>query len=127
MTVKDVPKSMIKRLEGAIFRIITSALSGTDLDVYHGVLGSSITFLTMGQEAIGVVVVEVGKAVDSLLVGNRVSPPWTLDDGHLETDGSLVANVKAVGLGEDLGLIQGCQGIAASSLLAGVARELRSS
>jgi threonine dehydrogenase-like Zn-dependent dehydrogenase len=62
----------------------------------------------MGHEGIGVVE-EVGSAVNSLSVGDRVIVPDTLDNGHIETEGSLALNFKAVGVGADFGTTQGCQ------------------
>lgn len=81
VTVEDVPDPVIQRPTDAIVRITSSAICGSDLHLYE-LLGP---FLDrgdiLGHEPMGVVV-EVGDAVTTLAVGDRVVIPFTISCGE---------------------------------------------
>lgn len=108
MAVRDVPKARIEMPEDAIVRVTTSAICGSDLHTYHGVLGSSEVPWIQGHEAIGVVV-EVGSATETFEVGDRVSVAAFADDGHFATEPSLQPSFTSFGFGKEFGVAGGCQ------------------
>ena len=81
VTVEEVPDPVIQRPTDAIVRITSSAICGSDLHLYE-LLGP---FLDrgdiLGHEPMGVVV-EVGDAVATLAVGDRVVIPFTISCGE---------------------------------------------
>ncbi|MEV4737649.1 MULTISPECIES: zinc-dependent alcohol dehydrogenase [unclassified Microbacterium] len=81
VTVEEVPDPVIQRPTDAIVRITSSAICGSDLHLYE-LLGP---FLDrgdiLGHEPMGVVV-EVGDAVTTLAVGDRVVIPFTISCGE---------------------------------------------
>ncbi|TLD22958.1 hypothetical protein PspLS_07005 [Pyricularia sp. CBS 133598] len=68
---RDVPFPEIEEPEDVILRITTSAICGSDLHNYRGYFGPPNFPYSIGHEAVGVVH-EVGHAVDSFKVGDRV-------------------------------------------------------
>ncbi|KAK1999822.1 GroES-like protein, partial [Colletotrichum falcatum] len=110
VTVKDdVPVPRIKSPEDAIVRITTSAICGTDLHIYHGILGSSEVPYPIGHEAIGIVE-EVGGAVDNLKVGDRVVVFALDEEGKIDTGNHLSPDFTLFGFGKDFGNLGGLQG-----------------
>jgi len=80
--VVEVPRPGIERPTDAILRVTTAAICGSDLHVYHGAL-SAVDGLVLGHEFVGVVD-EVGAAVESLAVGQRVFVEAGLRCGECE-------------------------------------------
>ncbi|KAL0937458.1 alcohol dehydrogenase-like domain-containing protein [Colletotrichum truncatum] len=104
---EDIPFPRLEAPEDAIVRITTSAICGTDLHNYRGYLGSSEVPYLLGHEAMGIVE-EVGDAVDSFRVGDRVLILLNPQDGLLEIN---LAFRPTYGLGKDLsGDLGGLQG-----------------
>ncbi|GKU08171.1 alcohol dehydrogenase protein [Fusarium langsethiae] len=98
MSVNIIPRPKLLDPEDALVRITTSAICGSDLHIYHGLLGTDEKF-TVGHEAVGIVE-EVGPAVDFLKPGNRVLVTGFAEDGNLLPKAVLVANeLDIVGAG----------------------------
>lgn len=72
MSLKDIPVPKLEHPNDVLIRITTSAICGTDLHTYRGLLGSTNPPWTMGHEAIGIIV-QAGKGVKTLKVGDRVA------------------------------------------------------
>lgn len=109
VTVRDWPKPTIQMPEDAIVRVTTAGLCGSELHTYHGFIGGDDIPWTLGHEAIGVVV-EVGSATEEFKVGDRVLVPAGPDDGHFETESTLLPGFAAYGFGEAFGNLGGTQG-----------------
>ncbi|KZL83891.1 alcohol dehydrogenase -like domain-containing protein [Colletotrichum incanum] len=109
MAVKaDIPLPRLKEPEDAIVRITTSAICGTDLHIYHGVMSSNQVPYPVGHEAMGIVE-EVGDAVDNLQVGDRVVVFGLPEDGVINTDNQIFPELSGFGLGKDFGDLGGLQ------------------
>jgi threonine dehydrogenase-like Zn-dependent dehydrogenase len=107
VAVRTVPRPKILAKEDAIVRITTAAICGSDLHTYRGLLGSVNPPWGLGHEAMGIVA-EVGAAVGSLKVGDRVIVPASPDDGKLNVEP--VQGFEAFGFGTDFGNLDGAQG-----------------
>jgi hypothetical protein len=109
VTVKSVPKSRLLTSEDAVVRLTSSAICGSDLHIYHGILGSSNPGWVLGHEGVGIVQ-EVGEAVQNVKPGDRVIVSGVPDDGVLKLQDIPV--VEAYGLGTELGIgdSEGLQG-----------------
>jgi glutathione-independent formaldehyde dehydrogenase len=79
VSVEEVPGPRIEAPTDAVVRLTSTGLCGTDLHVYDGrmVLQPG---RTLGHEGLGVVE-EVGSAVSSIAIGNRVSVPFHVGCG----------------------------------------------
>ncbi|EXF73151.1 alcohol dehydrogenase GroES-like domain-containing protein [Colletotrichum fioriniae PJ7] len=109
MVVKaDIPLPRLKEPEDAIVRITTSAICGTDLHIYHGIMSSAEVPYPVGHEAMGIVQ-EVGDAVDNLQVGDRVVVFGLPEDGVIDTDNQIFPQLGGFGLGKDFGDLGGLQ------------------
>lgn len=107
MNVTDVPNPTIQNQTDAIIKVTTAAICGTDLHTYHGVYGSGTVPWIMGHECIGVVD-EIGSAVGSVDVGDRVIVPDATYDGY---EGFGARENVGFGYGVDYVLAGGgCQG-----------------
>ncbi|KAF6837441.1 alcohol dehydrogenase GroES-like domain-containing protein [Colletotrichum plurivorum] len=102
VTKSDVPMPRLSEPEDAVVRITTSALCGTDLHTYHGILGSAEVPYAVGHEAVGIVE-QVGDAVDSFQVGDRVVVLATTQDGVQSPHNQIFPNTASYGLGNDFG------------------------
>ena len=116
MAVKDVPVPSIQHPEDVIVRMTVSAICGSDLHIWHGELGSSQVPWIMGHEGIGIVT-EVGAAVDTIKVNDKVVIPDFPDSGNIVVEPTAAQNPMtriAAGIfggGEDFGKgLGGCQG-----------------
>lgn len=109
VAVRDVPRPTIKLPEDAIIRVTTAAICGSDLHVYHGVLGSATPPWSLGHEAVGVVVA-VGSATEQFQVGDRVLIPGAPDLGYYAVDKTVETSLPYYGQGPDFGDLGGCQG-----------------
>jgi threonine dehydrogenase-like Zn-dependent dehydrogenase len=83
MTVEDVPDPKILNPRDAIVRITSTAICGSDLHLYNGLMPTMEQGDIMGHEFMGEVV-EVGKGInaDKLKVGDRVVVPFTIACGN---------------------------------------------
>ncbi len=78
--VKDVPDPKIERATDALVRIMTTNICGSDLHMYEGRTDMQ-PGRVLGHENLGQVV-EVGKAVDRVKVGDWVCLPFNVSCGH---------------------------------------------
>ena len=78
--VEDVPDPSLLNPRDAIVRVTSTAICGSDLHLYDGVIPTMSTGDILGHEFMGVVV-EVGKAVTTLEAGDRVVVPFTIACG----------------------------------------------
>jgi threonine dehydrogenase-like Zn-dependent dehydrogenase len=79
--VEDVPEPKILNERDAIIRITSTAICGSDLHLYNGFVPTMKRGDVMGHEFMGEVV-ELGKNVKNLAVGDRVVVPFPIACGH---------------------------------------------
>jgi len=79
--VRDVPDPKILNSRDAIVRITSTAICGSDLHLYNGFVPSMEKGDVLGHEFMGEVV-EVGRGVKNLQVGDRVVVPFPIACGH---------------------------------------------
>ena len=79
--VEDVPDPKILNPRDAIVRITSTAICGSDLHLYNGFVPSMKRGDVLGHEFMGQVV-EIGKEVRNLAVGDRVVVPFPIACGH---------------------------------------------
>jgi threonine dehydrogenase-like Zn-dependent dehydrogenase len=79
--VNDVPDPQILNDQDAIIQITSTAICGSDLHLYNGFIPSLEKGDILGHEFMGRVI-EVGKAVKKLKVGDRVVVPFTIACGR---------------------------------------------
>lgn len=79
--VENVPDPKILNDRDAIIRITTTAICGSDLHLYNGFVPGMRSGDVLGHEFMGEVV-EVGKDVDNLNVGDRVVVPFPIACGN---------------------------------------------
>jgi threonine dehydrogenase-like Zn-dependent dehydrogenase len=78
--VRDVPDPQILNARDAIVRITSTAICGSDLHLYNGFVPSMEKGDVLGHEFMGEVV-EVGREVKKLKVGDRVVVPFPIACG----------------------------------------------
>jgi threonine dehydrogenase-like Zn-dependent dehydrogenase len=83
MEVKEVPDPQILSQGDCIVKITSTAICGSDLHLYNGFLPLMEPGDIMGHEFMGEVV-EVGRNVKNLKVGDRVVVPFPIACGHCE-------------------------------------------
>ncbi|HEX6600275.1 MAG TPA: zinc-dependent alcohol dehydrogenase [Gemmatimonadaceae bacterium] len=83
MEVKEVPDPQILSQGDCIVKITSTAICGSDLHLYNGFLPMMEPGDIMGHEFMGEVV-EVGRNVKNLKVGDRVVVPFPIACGHCE-------------------------------------------
>src|SRR6187431_211620 len=81
MQVKKVPDPQILNKRDAIVKITSTAICGSDLHLYNGFLPMMEPGDVMGHEFMGEVV-EVGRGVGNLAVGDRVVVPFPIACGN---------------------------------------------
>src|SRR5829696_4226940 len=81
MEVQDVPDPQILNAHDAIVQISSTAICGSDLHMYNGLLPSMQRGDVLGHEFMGEVV-EVGREVKNLKVGDRVIVPFPISCGR---------------------------------------------
>ena len=81
MRIEQVPDPKILNQRDAIVRITSSAICGSDLHLYNGFIPTMKKGDVLGHEFMGEVV-EVGRGVDNLRVGDRVVVPFPIACGH---------------------------------------------
>src|SRR5690349_24054006 len=79
--VQDVPEPRILAPRDAIVRVTSTAICGSDLHLYNGFVPSMQTGDVLGHEFMGEIV-EVGKGVGNLRVGERVVVPFPIACGN---------------------------------------------
>ena len=79
--VRDVPDPQILNARDAIVRITSTAICGSDLHLYDGYVPTMKRGDILGHEFMGEVV-EVGRDVTNLAVGDRVVVPFPISCGH---------------------------------------------
>ncbi|MFN3651998.1 MAG: zinc-dependent alcohol dehydrogenase [Armatimonadota bacterium] len=79
--VKEVPDPKILSDRDAIVRITSTAICGSDLHLYDGFIPSMQKGDILGHEFMGEVV-EVGRGVNNLKVGDRVVVPFPISCGN---------------------------------------------
>ncbi len=78
--VEDVPDPVIKEETDALVRVTTAAICGSDLHLYDGYVPTMESGDVLGHEFMGEVV-EVGRDVKNLQVGDRVVVPFNISCG----------------------------------------------
>jgi threonine dehydrogenase-like Zn-dependent dehydrogenase len=78
--VEDVPEPKILNARDAIVRITSTAICGSDLHLYNGFIPAVERGDILGHEFMGEVV-EVGRGVENLKVGDRVVVPFPIACG----------------------------------------------
>ncbi|MGH8218896.1 MAG: zinc-dependent alcohol dehydrogenase [Steroidobacteraceae bacterium] len=81
LCVEDVPDPQILNPRDAILRITSTAICGSDLHLYDGYIPAMMRGDILGHEFMGEVV-EVGRDVKKLKVGDRVVNPFPIACGH---------------------------------------------
>ncbi|HEX6643598.1 MAG TPA: zinc-dependent alcohol dehydrogenase [Gemmatimonadales bacterium] len=79
--IEDVPDPTILNPRDAIVRITSTAICGSDLHLYNGFMPSMMRGDIIGHEFMGEIV-EVGRAVKNLKVGDRVVVPFPISCGN---------------------------------------------
>ena len=79
--VEDVPDPKILNRRDAIIRITSTAICGSDLHLYNGIVPTMEKGDVLGHEFMGEVV-ELGPDVDNLKVGDRVVVPFPIACGN---------------------------------------------
>jgi threonine dehydrogenase-like Zn-dependent dehydrogenase len=80
VSVEDVPDPQILNQRDAIVRITSTAICGSDLHLYNGFVPTMVRGDILGHEFMGEVV-EVGREVTNLSVGDRVVVPFPIACG----------------------------------------------
>jgi threonine dehydrogenase-like Zn-dependent dehydrogenase len=78
--VRDVPDPQILNQRDCIVKITSTAICGSDLHLYNGFMPTMEKGDILGHEFMGEVV-EVGRAVRNIKVGDRVVVPFTISCG----------------------------------------------
>lgn len=79
--VQDVPDPTILSAQDAIVKVTSTAICGSDLHLYNGFVPAMESGDVLGHEFMGEVV-EVGKGVSKLRVGDRVVVPFPIACGR---------------------------------------------
>jgi threonine dehydrogenase-like Zn-dependent dehydrogenase len=81
LEVRDVPDPQILNDRDAIVKITSTAICGSDLHLFDGYIPTMKKGDILGHEFMGEVV-EVGRGVDNLKIGDRVVVPFTISCGN---------------------------------------------
>jgi threonine dehydrogenase-like Zn-dependent dehydrogenase len=81
MAVRDVPDPQILNQRDAIVRVTSTAICGSDLHLYNGFVPTMVPGDVMGHEFMGEVV-EVGREVQNVKVGDRVVVAFPISCGR---------------------------------------------
>lgn len=79
--VLEVPDPKILNSRDAVVKITSTAICGSDLHLYDGFVPSMVPGDILGHEFMGEVI-EVGKGVDNLKVGDRIVVPFPISCGN---------------------------------------------
>lgn len=80
MRVDNVPDPQIQHVRDIIVKITSTAICGSDLHLYNGVMAGMKSGDIIGHEPMGIVE-EVGSAIKNLKKGDRVVVPFTISCG----------------------------------------------
>ena len=80
VAVEEVPDPKIEHPRDAIIRVTSTAICGSDLHLYDGIIQTMKKGDVLGHEPMGEVI-EVGPEVTNLKVGDRVVVPFTISCG----------------------------------------------
>src|SRR5215210_2323678 len=80
LKVASKPDPRIEHQDDIVLRVTRSAICGSDLHLYHGLVPDTRVGATFGHEFAGVVE-EVGSSVEHLKVGDRVVVPFNIACG----------------------------------------------
>ncbi|KAF2874579.1 hypothetical protein BDV95DRAFT_604744 [Massariosphaeria phaeospora] len=108
VAVRTVPKPKLRAANDAIVRVTSAGICGSDLHTYRGYFGSANPPWQIGHEAVGIVV-EIGGAVTTRKVGDRVIVSFDPDNGHVELKPPTLEDTDIYGFGPDFGDLGGCQ------------------
>lgn len=115
ISVQNVPTPTLAEDTDALVRVTSSTICGTDIRLYWGTMTPMIPLVPgdqLGHEFVGVVV-EVGKAVKQLRVGQRVVSPFSVHCGqcfYCQRDlFTRCEHLRAFGLGQSWGGLGGAQ------------------
>lgn len=78
--VENVPDPRLEHDRDIIIQVTSTAICGSDLHLYDGLMPTMEKGDILGHEAMGIVV-EVGKGIDNLVVGDRVVVPFSISCG----------------------------------------------
>jgi threonine dehydrogenase-like Zn-dependent dehydrogenase len=81
LRIEDVPDPQILNPRDAILKITSTAICGSDLHIYDGYIPTMMRGDILGHEFMGEVV-EVGRGVKNLKVGDRVVNPFPIACGN---------------------------------------------
>ena len=81
VSVDNVPDPSIQEPTDAIIKITSTAICGSDLHLYDGLVQTMEDGDILGHEFMGEVV-EIGPEVKTLKIGDRVVVPFTISCGH---------------------------------------------
>src|ERR1700761_6585773 len=79
--IEDAPDPKIENPRDAILKITSTAICGSDLHLYDGLMPTMEKGDVLGHEPMGEVV-EVGSAVQKFKVGDRAVVPFTISCGE---------------------------------------------
>jgi S-(hydroxymethyl)glutathione dehydrogenase/alcohol dehydrogenase len=81
VVVKEVPDPKIEKDDDMIVKMTTTAICGSDLHLFHGMIPNLQENYIIGHEPMGIVE-EVGPGVTKLKKGDRVIIPFNISCGH---------------------------------------------
>jgi threonine dehydrogenase-like Zn-dependent dehydrogenase len=81
LSVETVPDPELLNSRDAIVKITSTAICGSDLHIYNGFIPTMERGDILGHEFMGEVV-ELGKDVKNLKIGDRIVVPFTISCGH---------------------------------------------
>jgi len=79
--IREVPDPQILNHRDAIVKITSTAICGSDVHLYHGVVPTLEKGDVVGHEFMGEIV-ELGRGVRNLAIGDRVVVPFPIACGH---------------------------------------------
>jgi len=77
----DAKEPSIKKADDLIIRVTSTAICGSDLHIYHGMVPNLPKGFIIGHEAVGIVE-EAGPDIRNIKKGDRVLVPFTIACGH---------------------------------------------
>ena len=81
LEVKNMTDPIIEKDDDIILKVTSTAICGSDLHLYHGMIPNMPQDFILGHETMGIVE-EVGKGVKSLNKGDRVIVPFPISCGE---------------------------------------------
>lgn len=81
LLVKNIPDPTIEKDDDIILKVTSTAICGSDLHLYHGMIPNMPRDFILGHETMGIIE-EVGKDVKNLNKGDRVIVPFPISCGE---------------------------------------------